>query len=242
MPKALWALAALFLASCASEPLVTKAPEVVSPEADHGAPGMIPPECEALLQKSQEWGYRPGERWQASSDERALEVVEFFSSFFLVPENSARYYRAWLMDEAPKTEEDARRRVDLLLRAQSCDAVLAMVFLDGVLDHRFISASNRSKAGEGLLRFVLNQQARSSHLFARAVSVHVTEKAKQKKLMPGPAAAIRPIRAMIEKHRASFQASAGTEPSSIDLERATRQELAFADSLRDQLSRHLPLP
>ena len=68
MPKWAALLGLLLLVSCStSSPLAPPAGSLPPPpEGDTSAPGMIPPECEKLLDKSQAWGFQPDGRWPRS--------------------------------------------------------------------------------------------------------------------------------------------------------------------------------
>lgn len=245
MLRAAALLAFLAISGCSGAQTIDDEPKSLaetSPEADLTAPGMIPLECESLLQQSQSWGYLPGERWRAESDERALEVADFFGAYSLVPENSARYYRSWLGSPAPATDDDAQKRMDSLTRAQSCDPSLAVAFLDGVIDHVWRDSTKRRAAGNSILRFLVNQQARTAPLLARAVSLHVAERAKAKKYLSGSPGPVRALRARLEKERSTMVAALGESPSPLLMEKNSREEFRLSELMRDQLSRHLPLP
>jgi hypothetical protein len=240
MPKVWWLIAGIATA-CASttENIVPSTPfEMVSPEADLGAPGMIPLECEQLLQKSAPWGFRPGEKWKPANLEIAKEASAFFATFSLVPENTNRYLLAWVQKDSSKTEIEAKVELDKLALAQGCDPSLTMGFMDGVLDFSW-PKQERAEAGNNILRFVLNQQARKSFLLPRAVSLHVLEKAKKKGLISGSANSLKPIKSKIDVAQKKFSLES---PTLIEQEKKLREEILFSDGIREEMSRFLPLP
>jgi hypothetical protein len=203
---------------------------------------MIPPECEKLLDKSQAWGFQPDGRWQPQTPAQAQEVAQFFGSYFLVPESSSRYYEAWLQEQEAGDEAAAKARLDLLARAQSCDSTLALTFLDGLLAYHWPSRQAKKAAGDALLKFVLNQQARVEPLEARAVSLYATEQAKKKGFVAGPSAPLTQLRVQMERKRAAIAAATGGAETSLAMAKRSRQEFELSQDVREQLSRFLPLP
>jgi hypothetical protein len=240
MHKGWWLIAGL-AAGCASTTDSIVPPthfEMVSPEADLGAPGMIPVECEQLLQKAGPWGYTPGEKWKPANLEIAREASLFFATFSLVPENTHRYFLAWEQKVNSKTEAEAKNEIDKLALAQVCDPALTMGFMDGVLDFSW-PKQERPEAGKNILRFVLNQQARKAFLLPRAVSLHVLEKAKKKGYLSGSAQALKPIKAKVDTAQKKFTVEA---PTLLEQEKKLKEELLFSDRIREEMSRFLPLP
>lgn len=229
----------LLLAGCAatSDGLVPPTPvDLISPEADLTAPGMIPVECEALLQKSQSWGYRPGEKWRPQNIEVAKDAATFLASFSLVPENTHRFYTAWETQEASKTLEEATKQLQLLERAQVCDSNLALAILDGLMQFQWPKA-DKVEAGKNIHRFILNQQARKSFLMQRAISIQVMDLAYQKGFLAGSRANLVPVRKKLEK-----MSSLELTKNPLNSETIYRNELRSSDEIRADLSRLLPLP
>lgn len=234
----------LVLAACSSAPppapAPAPAPEVVE---TNNAPGMIPAACETLLQKSQEWGYKPGEKWKPSSTQQALEVADFFSAFTLVPDTSSRALQSWMNSSGSSNEAQAAEAMKKIESMQFCDHTLAMVFLDAILNYRW-PATARAQAGKDFTRFILNQQSRTSLLESRAVTIHVLKNAREKRLVAGATANIAKLRMEIQKAKAALAPVdvAEKELSQLDAEKSLRKELAFSENIRERLSRELPLP
>ena len=234
--RSLLVVIALALAGCAASSTAPPA-EVkknISPEEDLGAPGMIPAECESVLQHSQEWGYRPGEKWKPQSLEQAKEVASFFAGFHMVPENSSRFYGQWL-EKSVQSEREATRSTSLLQRAQSCDPSFTMAFLDGILDYRW-PQKEKKEASQYLLRFLVNQQARHAPLMTRAVSLHVLEKAKRKGFLAGPAKPVKELQSLLNN------LAPAKEGSALEIEKSLREEFKLSQSLREKMARFIPLP
>lgn len=210
---------------------------------DNATPGMIPAACESLLQKTQEWGYKPGEKWKPASTEQALAVVDFFAGFTLVPDASSHALQSWMNDSASSSQAQAATAMKKLETLQFCDHTLAMVFLEGVLNFRW-PKEERARVGKSLQRFILNQQSRTSLLESRAVTVHVLKTAREKKLVTGSAASATKLRTEIQKAKSATSPLEMTESevNELNAEKNFRKELAFSEQIRDRLSRELPLP
>jgi hypothetical protein len=240
------ACGALLLAACASAPAPPPPPKPAPPPVevqDNSAPGMIPASCETLLQKSQDWGFKPGEKWKPASKEQALEVADFFASFTLVPEPTSRALRTWSNSSVSSNEAEATEAMKKIESMQFCDHTLAMVFLDAVLNYNW-PQKLRDKAGKDLTQFILNQQSRVSLLESRAVTIHALKNAREKHLVSGPSANVAKLRIEIQRAKAALAPVQITEtvPNELDVERNLRKELAFSENIRERLSRELPLP
>lgn len=230
----------LLLVGCAatSEGLVPPTPvDLISPEADLTAPGMIPVECEALLQKSQAWGYRPGENWVPKDIEMAKEVAEFLGTFSLVPENTHRYYSAWAESPNSADVSGAQEKIKLLERAQDCNPSLTLTILEGMMQFSW-SRQDRQIVGKSVHRFVLNQQARKSFLLPRVISLRALELAYLNGYLKGDKKKLEPISSKLKKFRT--QGNQGEDPMSMEV--SLKNELQFSDEIRADLSRLLPLP
>jgi hypothetical protein len=230
----------LLLAGCAAttEGLVPQTPvDLISPEADLSAPGMIPLECEALLQKSQAWGYRPGQNWVPKDLAMANEVAEFLGSFSMVPENTHRYYAAW--EEKPNSANavEAQKQLELLERAQVCDPNLTLAMLEGLMQFSW-SRKDRQIVGKSVHRFVLNQQARKSFLLPRAICIRALELAYRNAYLKGDEKKLQPIRYKLEK----FRPVGTSEEDPGNMEDSLKKELQLSDQIRADLSKLLPLP
>jgi hypothetical protein len=217
------------------------------PEDDLGAPGMIPAECEALLQKSKEWQYQPGGKWTPNSPARAEEAVRFFGSFHFVPRASSEFYRALLAAPAPRTTQEAEPVAAKLGRAQNCEAFLANTFLEGLIAYPW-PAELRPVAQASLFQFVLNQQARVMPLMPRLMVLELYRKALAKGLARGNAAQVQAVIAEGKRNWEKMRlkdAPLGQPPATptpVDQLRLTREELEISQTLREKIARHLPLP
>jgi hypothetical protein len=219
-----------------------------SPEPDLFAPGMIPPECESILEKSQEWGFRPGEKWKPASEEQAFAVAQFLSSFTIIPEKTSVFLKNWQSSSPPNTPGEAAQTLELMSRAQSCDAFLPQTFYEGLFSYRW---KQKQELGRSLHSFLVNQQSRTSFLMPRAVSLFLFTKGVQRgflKTQKGSALQLIELQKKLETKRADIQAQLSSEitaeapPSTLQLERAMRKEAELAEWLREEMSRYLPLP
>lgn len=237
---------ALLLCACASAPPSAQkaaAPTSAVDPSDNAAPGMIPAACESLLQKSQEWGYKPGEKWKPASKEQALEVANFFALFTLVPDASSRALHTWMNMPPSVSANEARESMKKIEAMQFCDHTLAMVFLDAVLGYRW-PKEMKAQAGKDFTQFILNQQSRTSLLESRAVTIHVLKGAREKRLIAGSPTNVAKLRIEIQKAKAALAPLqiAETELNELDAEKNLRKELAYSENIRERLSRELPLP
>lgn len=230
-----------FLAGCSAIGTEKKAEfNTPSPEADLSAPGMIPTECEALLQKSQEWGYQPGESWKPASLDQAKDVAAFLANFTIVPDSSSKFWNAWKNLDPSKTELEAKRKVDLALRAQICDIPLVSFFLLGVMQYKWPNKSDEPKSFTH--RFLLNQQARAGTIAVRAFTVEILEAAAKKRLIQmSRGASIPQLRQKLEKARTALEALS-QDQSSQGAEKTLRKDLELSEELRQEIARFLPLP
>lgn len=180
------------------------------------APGMIPADCEALLNKSQAWGYVPGQKWKASSPEQMMEVAKFFGEFRLVPVATSESLRA-AEAGGPALGNDA----------QLCDVFLSQTFLQAATDYSWGKAE-RLEAGKQLHRFLLNQQTLTLPLAHRALSAQVYVGAVRRGLMPGSHTKAKELSAWLEK-----EMIAATDE---------KKEQALSGKIRNRLGALLPLP
>jgi hypothetical protein len=223
----------LALAGCSSQP--PEAGEVASEQLgsdakvdrhDPAAPGMIPADCEALLNKSQAWGYIPGQKWKPASKEQILEVARFLGEFRLVPPATSDAFLQW--DNGGPVPG---------VEAQLCDPFLAQTFLQAVLDYRW-GAQDKAEAGKQIHRFLLNQQALSLPLGHRALSAQIFVGAVNRGLIPGSKAKVKELSSWLEKEYA-----AATElPPEGKTEAFERKEMVLSGKIRNRLSALLPLP
>lgn len=252
MPKRL--LLALLLAGCSSGPalgptiLVEEAP---SPEADLFAPGMIPPECESILQKSQEWGFSPEQQWKPKSEEQAIEVARFLGSFVIIPEKTSRYIDSWYRGPKPATVPEATRVLENFTRAQSCDPFLANTFFDGLFQWKWKTAEGKKEFAKSLHSFVANQQSRTSFLIPRAFSLYVFKKAAARGLMrplKGTAKDLTLLEDQVTRERKEIQDQLATElkpdenMNALMIDRTNRREMELSEKVRERIGAFLPLP
>jgi hypothetical protein len=239
--RALGLLGALLLASCAgSSEEVKPAPAADLPEAE--APefsGMIPPECQALLEKSQDWGFTPGGKWKPSSPVQALEVLRFFGDFHFVPQRTADLYRNFLSGALPGTEAEAKPFYARYSKLQVCDGQLAQGFLEGLINYPW-PADQKREAQTEIFQFVLNQQARVMPFVPRLIALEVHRKALAKGLARGNMAELKSVIAQAESGRAKIY---GARPkTAVEQLQNLREELDLSERLRERLARSLPLP
>ena len=214
-------------------------PEKMAAEPETLAPGMIPFSCESLLHKTEEWGYKAGEKWKPDSIQKAKDVVDFFATFTLVPEVSSHELRAWGDDRPAANAAEAAAAMKKFDSIQVCDHNLALIFLDGAIKYAW-PKEEREYAGKALAKFVMNQQSRTALLDTRAVSVLVLQSGREKKLIPGSAPAAAKLRKEIQATK--LKLSALPEGDAVAAEKSVRAELKASETFRDQLSRQLPLP
>jgi hypothetical protein len=238
------ALLALLLAACTSAPVDPNAPSgqsagiLPSPEADIAAPGMIPLECESLLQKSEEWGYIPGQAWKPANPEQALAVAKFFGNFRLVSQGGSDFFHAIQSITIPaggETEAAAK-----LAQVQVCDSNLAAIYLDALTAYRWPAAMKPEAAGY-LHQFVLNQQAVVLPLASRFVVLRVYQNAASRGLLRGgQSEAAKNLQGSVLKQMGKIKPAEPVSPA--DVVARTQKELLLSEEIRAKLSRLLPLP
>jgi len=191
------------------------------------APGMIPANCEALLNKSQAWGYIPGQKWKASSPEQMIEVARFFGEYRLVPEVASEALRVW-ENGGPAPGKDL----------QFCDVFLAQTFLQSLIEYNWGKAE-RLEAGKLLHRFMLNQQALSLPLAHRALSAQIFVGGVKRGLIPGSRANANALGVWVEKEivRLSNEAARAQPQSGFEA-----KEMKLSSQLRNRIGALLPLP
>lgn len=249
MPKRRWLPVALGLlclaaAGCSGSPVdkdgfsqeeinMVSRGKPAEPEKDAGptAPGMIPADCEALLNHSQAWGYLPGQKWKPASPAQALEAVKFFGSFNLVPLSTSEAYRAFENGGSAPTAQ-----------SQVCDPFLAQIFLDGLLAYPWGKA-DRLEAGRQLHRFLLNQQSLFLPLLHRTLEGHVYTEATRRGLVPGSHAKAKAFKAWMEKEIAALPVvNEGETLSAAEIQKNQRRLAALSGRIRDKLGTLIPLP
>jgi len=238
------AILALLLVACTSSPVDPNAPAdesagmLPSPEADVTAPGMIPAECESLLQKSEEWGYIPGQAWKPANPEQALAVAKFFSSFRLVSQAGSDFFHAIQSTAIPAgSETEAATK---LSQVQVCDSNLAASYLDALTAYRW-PAANKSEAAGYLHQFVLNQQAVVLPLASRFVVLRVYQNAASRGLLRGGQPQVaKSLQGSMLKEMGKIVPAEPVSPA--DVIARTKRELTLSEEIRAKLSRMLPLP
>lgn len=236
MPRSLGWVGWLFLAGCASSSSVENLP---SPTAEGATAGTIPVECEALLSKSREWSYQPGQAWKPASPEQALEAVRFFGRFRLISDEGSEFYRAFLAGGVPQNQAEAEELQKAVRKVQLCDSLLTQQFLESLARYPWPRA-DKAEAARNLYQFVLNQQAMVLPLVPRLVVFQVYQRAIASGLVSGPATKLKQLQAEAANKRKAIAAPAeGNAASALE---SLRLELELSSRLRDQLSRVLPLP
>jgi hypothetical protein len=236
--------AAIFLSACSGStppPAPSAAapaaelPESESPEFS----GIIPAECQALLDKVQDWRGTPAGKWAPNSPAQALEVLRFFGHFHLVPHRTANLYRSFLHVSFPEDEAAAKALYSRYAKLQVCDSSLAQSFLDGLINYDWAPEQRREAQAE-LFQFVLNQQARVMPFVPRLTALEVHRKALAKGLARGNAAE---LKAVIDQAMNGRTKIFGAAPkTSLEQLQNLRAELELSEKLRDRLARSLPLP
>lgn len=246
MPKVRWPalLVGLALAACAakksSAPAIAPPRAVTpSPEEDPQAPGMIPQECEALLNRSRDWGFLPEKSWKPASAEQALKAAEFFATFHLVPESTSTFARAWMAEPAPSTAAQAQRRLDRMDRAQSCDVLLAHKLLLSLLKFRW-PRKLRAVVGRDFRLFVLGQQERVATSVARAVQIDVLAKAVRGGFVHARASEVESLRKWFDERTAEGLRLANGTTDAIAQWKLNREELRVSEEARERLEKLLP--
>lgn len=225
----------LLLSSCAST-----GTGLPSPEADKNAPGMIPVECEALLRKTQEWGYRPDEKWKPASREQALAALHFFERFTLVPPASSDFFRAFAKVDIPEDEDVQKAMFEQTGKAQVCDFSLASQFLTELTKFPW-AKSDKEEVENAFLHFELDQQARSMPLLPRMAAIQVYAAAVKARLAPGSLSAL--IRLGKEGERVIAQSKGLDEDGSYaEMLKSFQKEVITSEKLREKMARLLPLP
>ncbi|RZA09682.1 MAG: hypothetical protein EOP11_00910 [Proteobacteria bacterium] len=236
--------AAFFLSACSGSapPAAKVSPETSAELPESESPefsGMIPAECQALLDKVQDWRGSPAGKWAPSSPAQALEVLRFFGHFHLVPHRTANLYRSFLQVSFPDDEAAAKALYARYAKLQVCDSSLAQSFLDGLINYNWAPEQRREAQAE-LFQFVLNQQARVMPFVPRLTALEVHRKALAKGLARGNAGE---LKAVIDQAMNGRTKIFGVTPkTSMEQLQNLRAELELSEKLRDRLARSLPLP
>jgi hypothetical protein len=225
----------LLLSSCASS-----GTGLPSPEADKNAPGMIPAECESLLRKTQEWGYRPDQKWKPAGRDQALAVLRFFERFALVPPTSSDFFRAFAQADIPEDEDARKAMFEQTGKAQVCDFSLASQFLTELTKFPW-AKSDRKEVANAFLHFELDQQARSMPLLPRMAAIQVYVAAVKARLAPGNLAALMGLGKEGEKVIAESK-GLDEDGSYAEMLKSFQKEVVTSENLREKLARLLPLP
>lgn len=190
------------------------------------APGMIPADCESLLNQSRAWSYVPGQKWKPAGPEQAMEAAKFFTEFRMVPIATSNALREIEMGQKSSAE------------AQPCDPFLAQNFLEALVVYPWGKAA-RLEAGQNLHRFLLNQQSLHLPLVHRLVVGRVFVGAVRAGLVRGSHADAKGFQAWMEKQAQSLPPVG--EGASDELKRQ-RKELKVSGQIRDRMGMLLPLP
>ena len=252
MLRALPLFSLVLFSSCSSSvvkdsgfpsPLVAEKEASPAPDSDGVAEsqGQIPEECETLLNKSREWGFVPGNSWLPSDRAIALEALNFFENFHLVPEVTSNIVARWMREESPKDSVSASSSLSKMERAQTCDLSLAHRLLLSLLNYSW-NKKEKSKVAQAFLRFVLNQQARVMSSMARAVQMDILEKAVRKGLIRVPLAKLVPIRKWFDEENRKGLARAERTEDPMEQWILNQDELKASEEARSKLSQILPLP
>lgn len=229
-----WLFLSLLLASCATSS------SLPYPEADPNAPGMIPGECEALLQKTQEWGYQPTGKWKPASREQALEAMHFFESFPLVPAVSSNFFRAFAEAKIPDDEGEQKAMFEQTGKAQVCDFTLTSQFMTELAKYPWAKA-DRPVVARAFHRFVLNQQAKAMPLLPRMAAIRIYSSAIRAGLAPGSLNAFTALAK--EGEKAISQGKTIDEGASyLEVLTSFQNEVKVSELLREKMARRLPLP
>jgi hypothetical protein len=230
---------ALLLTACAGS---ATAPDsgLPHPEADPSAPGMIPAECESLLQKAQDWGYQPTGKWKPASRDQALAALRFFEAFHLVPAVSSDFFRAFAEATIPEDEAAQKVMFDQTGKAQVCDFSLASQFMTELTKYPWPKA-DRPEVAKIFHRFALNQQAKAMPLLPRMAAIQIFSSAIKAGLVSGS------YQAFVSLGREGENAV--SRGKTID-EGATykewltsfQREVQASEKLREKMARLMPLP
>jgi hypothetical protein len=126
-------------------------------------------------------------------------------------------------------------------RYQSCDVLLAHKLILGLLLYPW-QKSERPAFDKDLLRFVLNQQARTCPAMARAVQLDVVNRAVRKGFIHADESAVQKIRKWFFEKMASGQTHADEDTDPVRQWKQIREEINVSEEVRERLGRILPLP
>jgi hypothetical protein len=228
-------LALLLLVSCAS--VSTGLPQ---PEADASTPGMIPMECESLLQKAQDWGYQPSGKWKPASRDQALAALRFFETFHLVPAVSSDFFRAFAEAKIPDDEDEQKAMFEQTGKAQVCDFSLASQFLVELAKYPWPKA-DRAEVAKIFHAFALNQQAKAMPLLPRMAAIRIFSAAIKAGVVPGSYQAF--VSLGKEGERAVGQGNTIDEGATYkEWLTSFQKEVLVSEKLREKMARLLPLP
>lgn len=230
---------ALLLAACAGSPSAPDA-GLPHPEADPSAPGMIPAECESLLQKAGEWGYQPTGKWKPANRDQALAALRFFETFHLVPAVSSDFFRAFAETTIPEDEAAQKAMFDQTGKAQVCDFSLASQFMTELAKYPWPKA-DRAEVAKVFHRFALNQQAKAMPLLPRMAAIQIANVATKAGLLAGSSQAYIALGKEGERavsHGKSIDEGATHKEWLVSFQK----EVQASEKLREKMARLLPLP
>jgi hypothetical protein len=211
-----------------------------SPEEDPKAPGQIPQECEALLNHAMEWGHTPVlSKWQPKNREEAIAATEFFSTFHLVPESTSVFAAAWMKEARPTTPGAAKKSVDRMDRAQSCDMILAHDLLVALIRFGW-GKSDHEIAGRNLLAFVKAQQQRVEPSMARAIELEVLARAAKKNLLRIKRTEVAALQTWYDAETRKGLARADVAEDPMEQWKIAQDELRISEDARKRIDRVLP--
>jgi hypothetical protein len=209
----------------------------------------MPSECQDFLERSESWGYRPNGPWQPAHPAQGLEVAEYMADLSLVPKESAAILTDILRSTEPSGEGSAHRLLARVGYVQMCDPMLALRFVEAILQSKW-SAEEKRQVGRHLHQFIVNQQARIAPTTVRAVSLRVAEQAMSRGFMRGDAKRVRGLQKRfdgwmkdsIPKNSNVNPAQLPPEPTALERWTAYRKEMAVSQRVREELSKLIPLP
>lgn len=230
---------ALLLTACAGS---STAPDsgLPHPEADPSTPGMIPAECESLLQKAQEWGYQPTGKWKPANRDQALAALRFFETFHLVPTVTSDFFRAFAETTIPEAEEAQKAMFDQTGKAQVCDFSLASQFMTELAKYPWPKA-DRPEVAKIFHRFALNQQAKAMPLLPRMAAIQISNVAAKAGFLAGSSQAYLALGREGEK-AISHGKTIDEGASYKDWLTSFQKEVQTSEKLREKMARLMPLP
>jgi hypothetical protein len=144
-----------------------------------------------------------------------------------------------MRESSPATPAGAKKSVQRMDRAQSCDMVLAHNLLVALIRFGW-GKSDHEIAGRNLLAFVKAQQGRVEPSMARAIQLEVLARAAKKNLLQVNRASVAELQAWFDAETRKGLARANVAEDPMEQWKIAQDELRISEEARSRIARVLP--